>query len=307
MRQGQSFRVLRWERSLARVDEVLEPRRRVPLAGQGDHWHFHRASELTFFEKGTGTRFVADHIEHFESGDLVMLGSNVPHYWHVRGESKGAAIQWHFPAEHGIWEFAEARSLKWLEEAARRGLHVRGPTAAAAWAQMQQVENSTGLARLSAFLGLLALLASAPLGDTRTLAARPFSIAGTAEHQEAVSRAVSYIAAHYRDGVHLKDLLRITSMSRATFARQFQRHAGKSFSAFLNQVRLQAVCRALRDTDQRIGSIALEHGFNNLSFFNRLFRREFGVPPNLHRTRFSSAGESPQMASVLGKRRGMSR
>src|SRR5690606_6196723 len=105
LRQGQSFRVLRWERSLARVDEVLEPRRRVPLAGQGDHWHFHRASELTFFERGAGTRFVADHIEHFESGDLVMLGSNVPHYWHVRGESKGAAIQWHFPAEHGIWEF----------------------------------------------------------------------------------------------------------------------------------------------------------------------------------------------------------
>lgn len=68
--------------------------------------------------------------------------------------------------------------------------------------------------------------------------------------------------------------------------------AGKPFSVFLNQVRLQAVCRGLQDTAEPIGSIALNHGFNNLSFFNRLFRREFGVYPTAFR-----AGEGGKRGS----------
>jgi AraC-like DNA-binding protein len=117
------------------------------------------------------------------------------------------------------------------------------------------------------------------------LSERAFSLTGTAEHQEAVRRAVSYILAHYREAVRLEDLHALTGMSRATFARQFQRHAGKPFSMFLNQVRLQAVCRALRDTAEPISAIALENGFNQLSFFNRLFRRECGVSPGEYRER----------------------
>ena len=280
---GRSFRVLRWDHTLARVEMIQEPHRRVPLTGRGDHWHYHRASELTFIQKGAGTRFVADHIELFEAGDLVLLGSNVPHYWHVRGESRGLAIQWHFPIEHGIWGFAEAEPLKWLEESARRGLHIRGATAELARKRMEQLAETSGLARLSVLLDLLGVLAAAPCRDMRSLSQRPFSLSGTAEHQEAISRAVSYILANYREELHLSDLLKLVSMSRATFARQFQRHAGKSFSVFLNQVRLQAVCHGLQDTEEPIGTIALAHGFNNLSFFNRLFRREFGMNPTAYR------------------------
>jgi AraC-like DNA-binding protein len=84
--------------------------------------------------------------------------------------------------------------------------------------------------------------------------------------------------------VRLEDLLEVTGMSRPTFARQFKEHAGKSFSSFLNQVRIHAVCRALQETDLQITEIALSHGFRQLSFFNRLFRREMGVPPSRYRS-----------------------
>ncbi|MCX5685149.1 MAG: helix-turn-helix transcriptional regulator, partial [Planctomycetota bacterium] len=69
------------------------------------------------------------------------------------------------------------------------------------------------------------------------------------------------------------------------FARQFRQHTGKTFAAFVNQVRLQAVCRALRDSTENVSSIALNHGFNQLSFFNRLFRRELGVSPKNYRAK----------------------
>lgn len=278
-----AFRLLRWSRSLNRVEIVHSPERAVPMPGQGDHWHYHRAIELTLIQRGAGTRFVADHIELFEPGDLVLIGANVPHYWHQRSASAGLAIQWDFPLEHGIWSFGESSALRTLTEFARRGLHIQGKTAELTRSRIEGLPFLTGMARLAQFLQILDGLAKAPSRDIRPLSGRAFSLVGTAEHQEAVRRAVSYILAHYHRSVGLPELLRLTSMSRATFARQFRRHAGKSFSTFLNQVRLQAVCRALRDTTELVSNIALDHGFNQLSFFNRLFRREFGISPSAYR------------------------
>ena len=279
----ETFRLLRWTGSVNRVAVVRAGRAR-PIQGHGDHWHYHQAMELTLIERGAGTRFVADHIELFEAGDLVLIGANVPHYWHPRGRSAGLSVQWDFPLDHGIWTFGEtAAPLRALATSALRGLHLRGDTARKTATAMAELPNLAGLQRLAAFLHLLANVASAPKRDMRPLGALPFSMDGTDEQQEAVRRAVSYILAHYRDPIRLEELLRLSGMSRATFARQFQRHAGKPFSTFLNQVRLQAVCRALLDTAEPIGSIAFSHGFNQLSFFNRLFQREFGTSPSTYR------------------------
>lgn len=294
--KGQTFRMLRWSNRISKVAVLLGPGQATALQGQGDHWHYHPETELTLVQRGSGTRFVADHIELFEPGDLVLIGSNVPHYWHVRGESAGLAIQWHFPLQHGIWAFCEAAPLHALAEAASRGLRLGGATAATVRQLMEQMPHRAGLSRLAAFLMVVAVLADAPSNDVRPLGGRSFSLSGTDEQQEAVRRAVSYIIAHYREQVRLPELLQLTGMSRPTFARQFHRHAGRSFSTFLNQVRLQAVCRMLRDTTESVTTIALDNGFSQLSFFNRLFLREFGVNPSTYRAkRVEIRGQGAQM------------
>ena len=280
---NETFRLLRWTSSVNRV-EVIRGGQARPIAGHGDHWHYHRAMELTFIEHGAGTRFVADRVEMFHAGDLVLIGSNVPHYWHSQGRYAGLAAQWDFPPDHGIWHFGEmVLPLQTLARSALHGLRLKGKTAIATANAMARLTALADLPRLVAFLQLLSSLASAPGCDVERLATHPFSLNGTVERQEEIARAVSYILAHYRESVRLDELLRLTSMSRATFARQFQRHAGKPFSAFLNQVRLQAVCRALMESADAISSIAFNHGFNQLSFFNRLFRREFGISPGDYR------------------------
>lgn len=282
---GQTFRLLRWTRSVSRVEEMIGANRSVPLHGEGDHWHYHHLSELTLLQHGAGTRFVADSIELFDAGDLVLIGTNVPHYLHQDGSSAGISIQWDLPREHGVWTLREASPLHKLAESARRGLHITGPTADIIRRQMDELVRLGGLARVAVFLHILARLAEAPAGDIRPLATVPFSLSGRAAHQEAMRDAVSYILSQYRESVYLPELLRLTGMSRATFARQFRQHTGKTFAAFVNQVRLQAVCRALRDSTENVSSIALNHGFNQLSFFNRLFRRELGVSPKDYRAK----------------------
>lgn len=283
----ETFRLLRWTSSVNRVEVIRRGQTRF-IAGHGDHWHYHRAMELTLIKHGTGTRFVADRVEMFHDGDLVLIGANVPHYWHSDGRYTGLSVQWDFPPDHGIWRFGEmVVPLQTLARSALHGLRLKGKTAIATANTMAALTSLADLPRLAAFLQLISSIASAPGCDVEQLAVHPFSLNGTAERQEEIARAVSYILAHYRESVRLDELLRLTGMSRATFARQFQRHAGKTFSAFLNEVRLQAVCRALMESADSISSIAFNHGFNQLSFFNRLFRREFGMSPSDYRRKLS--------------------
>ena len=73
------------------------------------------------------------------------------------------------------------------------------------------------------------------------------------------------------------------SMSPSAFSRYFKRVMGKTFSRFVNELRIGQACRALLETDRPIAEIAYDCGFNNLSNFNRRFRELRGVSPRQFR------------------------
>lgn len=296
---GQTFRLLRWTQSISAVQLLNVNGRFERIRGFGNQWHYHRESELTVIEEGAGTRFVADSIQSFDSGDMVLIGPNVPHYWHTQRSCTGWSLQWDLPREHGVWSFGEfSEALHGLETVARHGLVVRRPHRDELCALLHSMQHATSTRRLARFFDVLMTLAEAPKDDTTLLSQRPFAVEGTAEQQDAIRRAVSFLLSHFREEVRLADLLDLTAMSRATFARQFRKHSGKSFSDFLNQVRLQAACRFLRETDDPVSTIALSNGFNEVTFFNRLFRREIGMTPR----EFRKAGKAKESQQVSGIR-----
>jgi AraC-like DNA-binding protein len=282
---GQSFRVLRWSQGVRDVEALLAPGSAVRLKGEGDHWHYHPAMELACFIAGEGTRFVGDHIAPFAAGDLVLLGEKLPHYWHARGPTAGLAVQWHFPHGHPFWSFPETLALTDVFKDAARGLRYTGRTATALAAALQALAHSAGPARLGQLLHLFALLAAAPAGDVTPLSSRDFVLPTATVHQQKIGAAVRHLLANFRDVMRLDEVLRLTGMSKATFARQFKQHSGKTFSEFVNHIRLQAACRELTETDNAVLDIALACGFTQISFFNRLFRRVYRCSPTRYRAK----------------------
>lgn len=282
---GQSFRVLRWAENLRDVEVVLSPHHSVRIGGEGDHWHYHQASELTFFSSGEGTRFVGDHIAPFGPGDLVLLGENLPHYWHARGASNGLAVQWSLPVSHPLWGFPEAEVLTGYFERIRRGIRFRGATADLLSAQLQQLARSHALERLGLFLRLLARAATAPAGDWDYLSTSAFSLTADSRHQTAMRAAMQFLVARFRSEIRLEQVLKVTGMSKPTFCRQFKKHYGKTLNAFLQGIRLEAACRELAETENPVIDVAFASGFSQISFFNRLFRRVFKCSPLRYRLR----------------------
>ncbi len=282
---GHSFRVLRWSRNLREVECIVAPGRGQPVASEGTHWHFHVEMELTLFASGEGTRFVGDHIGPFAAGDLVLLGERVPHYWHTRGHSSGISVQWHFPESHPFWAFPETLEIADLFKRTSRGLRLSGRTAADVTVLLQEITSTGGAEQLALLLRLFARIARAPDSDRSFLSVRSFALSAESHYQQAITKAIRYLIAHFREEVRLESLLQITDMSRPTFARQFKHHSGHTFSEFLNRMRLQTACRELTDSDRSVLDIALSCGFTQISFFNRLFRRLMKCSPTEFRSK----------------------
>lgn len=285
---GQSFRLLRWDNNHRDVYVVAAPDEDRKIKGEGNHWHYHPALELTLFTRGEGTRFIGDQIETFSPGDLVLLGENLPHYWHALGRSAGLSVQWHFPASHPIWMIPEMFQLQTVFRDAERGIQYGGASARRIGALLHQLEGTREIDRFSTFMQILATLATTASATKRFISSQLFSLKSKSRHLTAIQAAIRFIVINFHEAINQAQLLNITHMSRPTFSRQFKKHAGKTLTQFVQQVRLAAVLRELSSTDEPIIEICYKCGFSEVSSFNRLFRREFGFSPSLYRSRAHS-------------------
>jgi hypothetical protein len=135
-----------------------------------NHWHFHPELELTLIRKGRGIRLVGDNLEEFDDGDIILLGSNLPHMWrndpayfekdstlHVE------AIAIHFMANfwgNGFYDLPEMKHIRDLFDRARQGIKIKGKTRDLVQTKMEAILQVTGVKRIEYLLNLLELIVS---------------------------------------------------------------------------------------------------------------------------------------------------
>lgn len=250
-------------------------------------WHFHPECELTLIVCARGTRFVGDNIEHFDDGDLVLLGSNLPHYWwkdaEDRREAHSVVIQ--FDENFGgvpVLDLPEARNIRALLVRAGLGLAITGPARDEIVSRMFHLITLDPWPRLCALMEILGVLA-----ETRTL--RKLASAGYAPDLDdragqRLTAVCRYVNESFAEPVSHQAAARLAGLSPAAFSRYFRKHMGRTFEAYVNEVRIGNASRRLMDTDRTVAEIAFACGFNNLSNFNRRFLRLKGVSPRQYRT-----------------------
>jgi len=281
---GECFRLIRWRASNAKIEIISATGASVRARGEGHHWHHHPETEITLFRSGAATRFVGDHIIKFSAPDLVLIGGNVPHYWHSEGLTSGISVQCNFEDMNPVWNLPYFAGLPALHRLADRGVRISGRTGELVQQTMENLESAQGIERLTCFFQILADLLAAPQADMQLLSTRSYSLHGAAGNVVGIRKALHFAFARFRDEVRLDDVLEVTRMTKATFSRQFKHHVGQSYTDFLNHLRLQAACHDLAETDKPIIEVAFESGFGQLAFFYRYFRRQMGCNPKTFRT-----------------------
>jgi AraC-like DNA-binding protein len=255
-------------------------------------WNYHPEYEIHLIQHGVGVSIVGDHIGRFSAGQLVLVGSNLPHHW-ISDLTDGEVIrnrdvvfqfhpQWVQDCQQSM---PELRAAEPLLLRSNRGIEFTGRTASAAAAELIAIGDSTGLDRLVHVLSLLNILAQAPAPETRLLASpwtAPEQDGGSAD---LVDTVLGYIFANVGGEVRMAEAAARVGMSESGFSRYFRRATGQTFTDTVRKLRLAHACQLLEHTDDPIAAICHRTGYQNLSNFNRQFLREFGTTPSRYRVR----------------------
>jgi AraC-like DNA-binding protein len=284
---GECFRLLHWQGNARSLHSLEAGGRTAPQPGIGGRWHSHAEMEFTIFQRGSGRRYIGDHVGTFGEWDCVLLGGNLPHCWMEQGHTDGYVLHFHIPPEHPLRRLGGERDIRRLFATAERGIHFRPATAKASLGLLERMAAASRLARVGLLLELLALLHDTPKKQTDTLSqCRVFAEADAATRPR-LEAVVQWVLEHFTESLTLEEAVKRSAMARATFCRQFLKHTGKTFIAFVTDARLAYAHQLLTQTQQNIADIAYASGFGSLTRFNAAFRGKFKKAPRELRSSLS--------------------
>ena len=243
-------------------------------------WHQHPEIELTWILKGSGLRYVGDSVEPFYAGDFCLLGSNLPHTWLTSDPEPGAMVRslvvQFDPQRWGkeMLHLPELARIADLFDRASHGLWFEGRLAAQTRRKMFRAASP-----LRRFTVLLEILEELAHSNARPLSLAPLSQGRRRVSDSRLSTVLAYLSQKAGEAVSQADAARLAGLSPAAFSRFFRRASGKTFQAYVTDVRLSEVCRQLLESKRTISEIAFGAGFGNLSNFNRAFRIARGMAP----------------------------
>jgi AraC-like DNA-binding protein len=294
--ESESFRLLSWSKSTSKV-EIVGPRNsRRRIRGLGDLWHAHQDVELTLFESGAGTRVVGDSTLPMSEPELVMIGPHVPHCWNCYTDSRGLSLQFSIEPGNPLRGLPEWELLADLMHDSQRGLIFSPATVGKVGVILQRMIGEARLTRLASFIEVLSTL---DRGQAQPLSSKSFAAPDTTTSYPDIQKAVLEILSRFQEDISLMDMVAMTHLSRATFCREFKNYTDRTFVRFLNEVRINWVRQQLLRTDDPVSDIAFAAGFDNLSHFNRVFRRLMGTSPRDFRNRFSVAPNSNAGGTII--------
>lgn len=260
----------------------------------GFAWHFHQEYELTVILKSSGKRFVGDNISKYEKGDLVLLGPNLPHTWYTdpaehsdkSDSSESIVVQFldNFLGEQ-IWVKPEFKKIKNLLLKSHRGLFFPQHVFEKYKNSLLQLPEKKSLDRLVLLLEILNGLAEE--NDTQILTSMSYSPQINETHQNRIEEVFKFTHENFlSEKINQKLLAKRIFMSESAFSHFFKKATGKTFTYYLNELRIGIACKKLVESDATIVNICYQSGFQNLSNFNKRFLMHKGCTPKQFRQNF---------------------
>lgn len=259
-------------------------------------WHFHSEFEIVYILKSSGKRFIADSIEPFSEGDITLMGSNLPHFWKnddsiESNESKhvnAIVVQFHkdFFREE-ISSYPEFHRISELLKKASRGIHFQPPATEKLGRMLKRLLKMNGLERMLYFIKLMDTMAR--MENYRILASSAYQLEEHIELNSRLDKIMHFINTNYQRKITQKEIAARIGMSTVAFCRYFKGKTGKGFIFFVNEMRVGYACKLLIENHLNVTQICFECGFNNLSNFNRTFKRLTSFTPGEYRQQFVRA------------------
>ncbi|SEJ67609.1 AraC-type DNA-binding protein [Dyadobacter koreensis] len=252
-----------------------------------NRWHYHPEIELVHIEQGSGTQFVGDNIQNFQSGDLLLIGPNLPHYWrcdekYFKGDSQlyAQATVLHFSADlfgDTFRGLPENKAINELLDKAKWGMKLLGKENQQIKTLLQNLLDQVEGNPIISLLQILETLAHSK--DIKLLSNSHYQEEYDQHDEDRINQIYKYSLSNFQQKITIEEIAEIANISPNSFCRYFKSRSRKTYSQFLLELRIGHACKLLIDGKLSVAQICYESGFNNFANFNRYFKLHTGKSP----------------------------
>ena len=261
--------------------------RRDTVPHTNNRWHYHPEVELIHFKKGNGTQFIGDNIKRFKSGDLVMIGAHLPHYWRfddeyfgeqqkMQADSRVAHFRENFWGETFL-NLPENVKIKSVLEKARRGIQITGKPKQEIAELLEQLVQAEGPERIFLLMNVLVILANIP--QPNLISSIGFKYDFLESENDRINDIYEYSVKNFKQKIQLDEIAAVANISPNSFCRYFKSRTRKTYSQFMLEIRVGHACKLLIDNKVSIKQVCYESGFNNFTGFYKYFKKITGKSP----------------------------
>tara|TARA_R110002073_G_scaffold274296_2_gene437809 strand:- start:1745 stop:2584 length:840 start_codon:yes stop_codon:yes gene_type:complete len=250
-----------------------------------DKLHQHEEIQLCAIVQGEGSLVIGDSINEYKTGDVLIIGSNVPHVFKSDTSSgKTSFMQTLFFTKtsfgDGFFElgdFAEMQSLFKISESGG----IVTSTKTKILELFSSLKNASNFERFIIFLKIVRELLNA---EMKPLSKFIYQKKYSDNQGKRMSNIMEYTMNNFNKEIDLATIAEISNMTSNAFCRYFKQRTNKTYFQFLIEVRIEHACRLLKNHDALIAEVSEKSGFKNISNFNRKFKDNKGITPSKFRS-----------------------
>lgn len=263
--------------------------RKLPLSTNA-RIHSHKNFELNYITSGAGRRIVGDNISGFETGDLVLLGPDLPHCWELldaENNEPPTCIVTHFSENiinSDFFKMPELEKVVDLLKQANRGIRFKVENDTEIREILSEMSETQGL---EYYIGLLKIFNNLIRIEDREKLSNPMNQSPDfSKNIDKINKIYEYVFQNIQEGIKLEEASSVLNMAPSSFCRFFKKKTGLTFMEYVKNVRVGIAAKLLAETDKQITQICFESGYNNLANFNHYFKANMGKTPSDYRKNF---------------------
>ncbi|MGJ1323459.1 helix-turn-helix domain-containing protein [Sphingobacterium faecium] len=256
--------------------------------------HYHDEYELNLIINGKGARrIIGNHIETIDELELVLVGPNLPHAWFTHQcqseEIQEITVQWHKDLfDEKFLKRNQLNFIKKMFELSSKGLSFSKEAIEMIAPRIKDLDKKSGFDSVISLMLILRDLSSSR--GVQTLSGDNFiQVDNFSYNSRRLDKAFEYMNAHYGKPISLKEIAKLVNMTEVSFSRFIKKRTGNTFIDSLTEIRLGHATRLLIETTHAVAEVSFTCGFNNISNFNRIFKKKKGCTPTEFRENFSGS------------------
>jgi len=253
-------------------------------------WHYHPEIELIFVFGGSGKRQIGSNISYFTDGDLILIGSNLPHCGMTNENTKNeyeVVIQFSLDfLGSQFWKAPEMIRISSLLEKAKSGIVYGERVKKALKSRIDALTEASSLTKLMILVEILDKLSQTQ--DYKILNASKYYLQTQKEDNDRISVIFNYVKDNFKEQIALETVAELSNMTVPSFCRYFKKITNKTFTQFVNEYRITHSLKLLAEQPMSITEVCFDSGFNNFSYFNKTFKEYTKKSPSQYRKEFSN-------------------